>query len=194
MKSILREQRRSSSLVAVITIVLGGLLVCWPDRSVKVLCLLLGAAILITGIVYILGWAARRKQGAPSFFVLPGIILLALGLWLMSSPKEVVLLIQIIFGGVLVFHGVVDLQGAVALMHLRWDRWWLDLMLAALTVGLGALILVNPFGTFTALVILIGLSLVFDGASDLFLIWRLSRAFRQVKDDVIETEGRVEDL
>ena len=45
---------------------------------------------------------------------------------------------------------------------------------------LGVLVLINPFGAFAALVVLIVLSLVFDGASDLYLIWRLSRAFRDL--------------
>lgn len=35
MKTILQEQRRSSVIVALITMVLGAVLVVWPDRSVR---------------------------------------------------------------------------------------------------------------------------------------------------------------
>ena len=42
--------------------------------------------------------------------------------------------------------------------------------------------LLNPFGTMKALVVLIGLSLVYDGASDLYLIYRVSKAFRDGGD------------
>lgn len=182
MKSILYEQRRSSIAAAAVTIVLGGLLVVWPDRSVNFLCMLLGAAIILTGLIYLLGWFRRRRDGYPVFFMLPGVILCALGLWLMTSPASVVRLIQYIFGAILLFHGIVDLQGAVALMGKGLVRWWLDLALAALTIGLGTLILVNPFGTFAALIILIGLALIFDGLSDLYIIWRLSKAFQDLED------------
>lgn len=178
MKTILRAQRRSSIAAAAVTILLGGFLVCWPDQSIGFLCMLLGAAVLITGIIYALGWLARRKEGLPAFFLLPGVVLCALGLWLMTSPASVVLLIQYIFGAILIFHGAVDLQGAAALTRQRWGRWWLDLLLALLTLALGAMILFNPFGTFAALIMLIGASLIFDGLSDLYLIFRLSRAFR----------------
>ena len=41
---------------------------------------------------------------------------------------------------------------------------------------LGVLVVVNPFGTFAALMSLVGLSLVFDGVTDLIIIWRLSWA------------------
>lgn len=178
MKTILHAQRRSSVAAAAVTILLGVVLVCWPDRSVSFLCMLLGASVFLTGIIYILGWIARRREGVPAFFVLPGVILCALGVWLMTSPASVVMLIQYIFGAILLFHGVVDLQGAVALMRQRWGRWWLDLLLALLTLALGAVILLNPFGTFAALMMLIGAALIFDGVSDLCIIWRLSRAFR----------------
>ena len=42
MKTILQEQRRSSVIVALITMVLGAVLVVWPDRSVRLMCTLLG--------------------------------------------------------------------------------------------------------------------------------------------------------
>lgn len=178
MKTILHEQRRSSIAAAAVTATLGMLLIGWPDRSIHFICLLLGTAIFLTGIIYFLGWLARRREGLPAFFVLPGVVLCALGIWLMTSPSSVILLIQYIFGAILIVHGIVDLQGAGALMRRRWTRWWTDLLLALFTAAFGALILINPFGTFAALIILIGVALVFDGLSDLYLIWRLSRAFR----------------
>lgn len=195
MKSILREQRRSSVMVALATIVLGIVLVVWPDRSVSLMCSLLGGALLVFGLLYVIGWFfSKRTAGSPAVMLIPGVVLAGLGIWLMTSSESVIALIQYVFGAVVIFHGVLDIQGAVSLAGRRYARWWLDLLMALLTLGLGALILINPFGTFAALVMLIGFSLVYDGVSDLFLIWRLSRAFheveRAVKGGIIETEGR----
>ena len=180
MNSILRQQRRSSIAAAVVTILLGLFLAFWPGQSVSFLCMLLGAAIALTGVIYFVGWLARRKAGVPALFVLPGVVLFALGAWLMTSPASVVQLVQYIFGAVLIFHGIVDLQGALALMGQGYSRWWVDLLLAVLTLALGVLVVVNPFGTFAALMTLVGLSLVFDGITDLVIIWRLSRAFKDI--------------
>lgn len=188
MKTILHEQRVSSIAAALVTIVLGVVLIWWPDRSINFLCMLLGVSIFITGIIYILGWLARRREGVPAFFVLPGVILCALGVWLMTSPNSVIMLIQYIFGAILIFHGLVDFQGAFALVRQGWSRWWMDLLFALLTVCLGGLILFNPFGTFAALVILIGAALIFDGVSDLWIIWRLSRAFRAAEQAIREEQ------
>ena len=190
MKSILREQRRSSIVAAAVTILLGLMLVLVPNRSIRFLCGLLGTALMVTGLIYILGWFAKRRDGFPVWFLIPGLLLAALGLWLLSRPASVIVLIQFSFAAVLLFLGVIDLQSALSLMREGWPRWWIDLALAALTLVLGGVVLFNPFGTMEALTILIGLSLVYDGISDLVLIHRLSRAFREAerRGDVIETD------
>ena len=148
---------------------------------------MLGALLLITGIVYILGWFARRREGFPAFALIPGVILAGIGLWLLAIPQSVVALIQYIFAAVILFHGVLDLQSALALLKMRIRRSWVELLLALATVGLAVVIFLNPFGTVETLVMLIGWVLVFDGGSDLWIILRVSRA---VKQNIIETEGR----
>ena len=178
MRNIFREQRRSSIAMAVITLLLGLLLVLAPNRSIRFLCTLLGAALLITGLLYLFSWLSRQREGFPVWFLIPGLILAALGLWLLTNPGSVIVLIQFSFAAMLIFHGVIDLQGAMSLHRLGWPNWWLDLILSILTLLLGVLVFLNPFGTMEALVILIGLSLVYDGASDLYLICRVSKAFR----------------
>ena len=185
MRSILHEQRKSSIVAALITIVVGLLLVFWPDLSVSLLCTVLGIASIACGAVYIVGWVNRRRMGQPAFFILPGVILCALGLWLITRPGSVVKLIQYIFGAILIFHGVVDVQGAVALMRQHWERWWIDMLLAVATAALGLLIVLNPFGTFAAMAMITGFALIFDGASDLFLIWRLSKAIHDWDDTIL---------
>lgn len=188
MNVLLYTQKKSSAAAALVTAVLGVILIVRPDRTVDFLCMLLGAAILLTGAIYILGWIARRKEGVPALFILPGVVLCALGLWLLTKPREVALLVQFIFGAILLFHGLLDLQGAVTLLRQKWERWWIDLLFALGTIGLGVIILVNPFGALDALVVLIGVSLVFDGVSDLVLIWRLNRAFRGLERELDDGE------
>ena len=195
MKSVLQEQRRSSALVALVTIILGVVLVVWPDRSVSMICAILGGALLLCGLLYVIGWfAGTRRQSKSVFMIIPGVILAGLGVWLMTSSSTVIALIQYVFGAVVLFHGILDLQAALALLTQRMNKWWIDLLLALLTLGLGLLILANPFGTFAALVVLIGIALIYDGVSDLWLIGRLSRSLRNTQlppeEVVIETEGK----
>lgn len=188
MKGILWEQRISSIVSALLTAIAGGLLLFWPDRSVDLLCAILGAALLVIGLAYILGCLARRRGSVPMWFLIPGVILAALGLWLMKSPAAVATLVQYVFAAMLLFHGVLDVQGAAALAAVGWPGWWRHMLLAVLTLLLGGVVFCNPMGSFFALVMVIGAALMFDGCSDLCIIWSLGRAARRA-----EQEGRQED-
>ena len=88
MKSILREQRRSSIVAAAVTILLGLMLVLVPNRSIRFLCGLLGTALMVTGLIYILGWFAKRRDGFPVWFLIPGLLLAALGLLRMTERSR----------------------------------------------------------------------------------------------------------
>ena len=177
MRSVLQEQQRSSALIALVTIVFGVVLVMWPDRSVSVICAMLGGALLISGLLYVIGWfAGKRKAGAPVFMIIPGVVLAGLGVWLMTSSQTVIALIQYVFGAVIIFHGILDLQGVLVLIRQKMPRWWVALIMSAVTFGLGILILVNPLDAFSALVALIGVALVYDGVSDLWLLLYLHKS------------------
>ena len=102
----------------------------------------------------------------------------------------------------IIIHGLVDLQAALNIKRGGYEKWWVSLILALVTIVLGTLILVDPFSALDALLILIGIVLVFDGISDLYIILRISKVFHEVKDavedarqeaDAVETEGTVAD-
>jgi hypothetical protein len=70
------------------------------------------------------------------------------------------------------------------------------------TLALGVLIILDPFSATEVLMVVIGVVLVFDGLSDVYLIAVLSKLFKEVKSAVteaeqeanaIETDGTVED-
>ena len=192
MKSILREQWGSSTLAALVTIVLGFVLVLWPDRSVSLMCSILGGSLLVFGILYVFACVARKGKKAPAFFLIPGAVLAGLGVWLLISSETDIALIQYVFGAVLIFHGIVDLQASLALVGYRAKKWWVDLLLSLGTLALGVVILVNPLGSFGPLVSLIGCALVFDGFSDLWLIVRLGWASRAANLAALEAENETE--
>ena len=191
MKSILRERWGSSAFSALATIALGLVLVLWPDRSVSLMCTILGGALLMFGIIYF--FACFSKKGrAPLILMIPGAVLAGLGVWLMISAESVISLIQYVFGAVIIFHGIVDVQGVLTLAGYRAKKWWVDLLMALLSLALGVVILLNPFGSFSALVSLIGCALVYDGFSDLWLICRLARAgraYERAREEEAELEA-----
>ena len=90
----------------------------------------------------------------------------------------------LIVGIILVLHGFYDLQQAVFLGRAKYGFWWLVLLLAGLTIVLGGILLWNPFEAMSIAIKFIGVFLVFDGVSDLWIFSRARRITRQIRETV----------
>ena len=96
---------------------------------------------------------------------------------------------------VVAVHGVHNLLQALELFRNKYSKWWVALLLGALTVGLGILLICNPFEAVSTVVVLIGVFLIYDGVSDIWIISRVSKTAREIKEtmEALDVEARVDD-
>ena len=66
----------------------------------------------------------------------------------------------------------------------KYGFWWLALLFAGLTIVLGGILLWNPFEAMSIAIKFIGVFLVFDGVSDLWIFSRARRITRQIRETV----------
>lgn len=192
MAALLRQRRTSSVIIALTAMVLGVVLILFKSRAVSLIVMISGIALIALGAYYIIAYFARRSNIAMlQMELLLGIILLLLGLWMTAKPDAVISLMQYVAGTIILVHGVVDLQASVNIRRSGFAKWWVSLVFALVTMLLGALIIIDPFSALDALLILIGVVLIFDGLSDLYIIFRISSVFRDVKSErnAVETEA-----
>lgn len=207
MKGFLNSRRVSCALSALCFIALGVFLLGWPDLSRIWICRLLGAALLVTGGVYVISHFVKSKGAAVVFQydLILGVILAIVGVWLLTTPDLIITFLQYILGAILVIHGVIDLQGALNLRSGGSSHWWPACLIALITLALGAIVIWNPFASINALLMLVGIALIYDGITDLVILFQLTRTFKKVKEaveqaveeavedaNVIESEGKVE--
>ena len=83
-----------------------------------------------------------------------------------------------ILGLLIVISGIVKLQEALDMMKYRADGSVTVLVIAILSLVLGILILINPFGTAELLFRIIGIALIYNGVSDLLTVFYFSRKTR----------------
>ena len=89
-----------------------------------------------------------------------------------------------IVGIIIILHGIYDLQQAVYLCRAKYSFWWLALLFAVLTVAFGGVLIWNPFEAMNIAVKFIGVFLVFDGVSDLWIFSRARRVTKIIRDAV----------
>jgi len=127
-----------------VTIGLGLVLVLWPEQTLKVLAILIGIQLIITG-VFRLVLAVASKHADSSTRAIAGMfgaLALVLGLLCLRSPLQTVLVIGMILGVWWLAAGVTDIIGAIR-SHESHRRGW-DIALGVLSALAGGFLLVNP--------------------------------------------------
>lgn len=156
-------------LSAIVYLVLGLLLVIWPDQARQIIIYAIGAAALLYGGYRIVDYFSRKEHiGSVQIGVALGIACIMLGLFLLFKANVVVALLAAVIGVAVIVDSVLRLQIALNL-RLGGGKGWIALVVTALvTLAFGILLLFNPFKAVRAATIIGGASLIADGA---FTLW-----------------------
>ena len=147
---------------------LGLALLLWPEVSLRLVCYLFGAVILLKGLLSVWGYLRAEERLFFDYFGLVfGVAASVLGVFLFLEPDVVVSVLPLLVGLYVIVDGVVRLQSAFELRAAGYDRWWAFLLLAAISAVLGVVIVANPFATAAVLVMAIGVILLAEGALSL---------------------------
>ena len=192
MERILKKIKTNVIVSALICAGLGVILVVWPGLSVQVVCMAIGGVLVLNGLSRLLNFILNRDGSIFSQMnLVMGIIITVIGGWILLQPGTIIAMIPILVGIIIVIHGINNLQQAVSLCQNRYDKWWIALLLGIVTIGFGVLLVFNPFAAVDTLIRFIGLFMIYDGASD---IWIMSRGSRNVKQARQEMDALTVDM
>ena len=191
MKEI-REVKKSFCLLSVAYLVLGLLLLIWPDISVRTFCYVFGVGMLIFGGAHLILYFVRdRYESVLQMDMVAGIVGIATGAYILLKMEYMLEIIPFALGIVALLGAAVKVQDAFDLKRLKVQHWYLMLLLAVILVVLGALLISNPFEGIEIIVKLIGVSLIVDGVGNLigiFWIFLVFRKLKKVTDDAPKTK------
>ena len=197
MSDLLKRMKTNALLSAALYALLGLVLLLWPELSTSVLCFALGLILLLCGLGDVIEFLRHRDGSLYAALHLGvGVILAAVGLWLMSQPTLVTVVIPRIVGVLICFHGFSDVSDAMTIRKNGSSRWTAAGLLGLVTLVLGVVLVICPFKAFTTVVRLLGAFLLYDGISDLWITGQVSKAVRQAekgsnaKRDAVDVEYR----
>lgn len=114
MKEWLKRTKANIILVALLTMILGLVLILWPTSSTMFICLLSGWLLLLGGILSIILYFSAPQTG-PNAGLFLGLVVSALGLWTVIRPGTVVQFLSVLFGIILLIHGFLNVQDSIEL-------------------------------------------------------------------------------
>ena len=155
-------------LLSIAYIVIGMMLLIMPQTSLLWICYAFGAVVLITGIVCLIQYARIRGTGftAP-FMLVGGVITAGLGIFTLAKPQVVASFLPVVFGIFIVVDGLSRIGSAIDLAKRKGQKWWVLLLLSIVSVALGILLVLHPFGAAVSIVMVCGILLIVEGAMNL---------------------------
>ena len=163
------DYRRNGSVVGYVLCIVLGIVICiWPGTILIALCRIAGLAILIFGIFKLIGCLRANhsiSNGGPLFL---GIVLCALGIWILSAPGTFLKLIPIVVGLVLIYHGVKECYACVKMRRGNDNRWWIGLLLGILAIIFGVFLIRGAFLALEIGMIILGIALIYTGVTGIW--------------------------
>lgn len=179
MEQLLKRVKTNVVISSILCVVLGLVLVFWPGLSIRIVCTAVGVVLIVTGVTRMIDYFAVRDGSMYSQInLIFGIVLVVVGVWISVKPDKVLAIIPIIVGIVIVIHGLQNIKQAMELWRDKYTKWWVACILGVLTVGFGVLLIYRPFTAIDTVVMLIGFFLIYDGISN---IWIVSRIYKNAK-------------
>lgn len=177
MKDLMTRIKASMIFSAILCLLLGLVLLICPKETIDLLCKALAVGVIVMGAVNLVSYFMNRE--VQTFSGVLGLIILLVGVWIFIKPERVEGIIPIVIGAILVVHALQDIKLAIETKRSGYDKWWSMLLIAVISLVFGVICIVNAVGVVKLAMQFIGIALIYDGLSDL---WVVSKALRTEKE------------
>lgn len=160
-------------------IAIGILLLAWPSATLTVVAILIGAALLVAGVLKLVEGivASRESSGMRAADIVIGILAIVAGLYCLKHHALTVLLVALVVGALWIIHGVGDLVIAASAGPVP-DRG-LRAVMGLFSLAAGLVILFWPGISLILLLTILGAWLLLYGVVLAVLALRLRQETRQ---------------
>lgn len=176
-----------SFLRAICALVIGLVLVMFPDQAGDYFVITIGVIFLVPSLISIIGYFAQSTE-MRSRFPIEGVGSLLFGLWLIIMPGFFADLLTFVLGFILVMGGVQQIASLSAAR--RWMRFYVVPVLILLA---GLVALFNPTGVRSTAFIIIGISSLVYAASELLNWFKFTRRRPKTPDASVKAVDDIED-
>lgn len=176
------SQLKKSKLIAgIISAVLGVVLLFWPGLTMGLICQFVGAALAVTGVLTAAVFFTQPKESPfRTWSLIAGIPLAVLGIAIFMKPAFLIEVIPIVVGVIVLIDGAANLVETIGIMKQGYSRWWISLIFAVLTILLGIILIMRPFGVAQFITQAIGVIMLYNGISDIFIASRIKTQIRDM--------------
>ena len=159
----IKSVRNHMIIASILLLLIGVAFIVWPDEAARILARATAIAIIGVGVFEMILFFIGKHKGIVDIpAIISGVLLIALGVYLLIQPDTMLNFFNIIFGIIILIIGLDHLFQAIFIIrHVR-SLWWITLIVGVAAIGLGVLILVNPFSAVRKAMIIVGITMVIE--------------------------------
>lgn len=176
-------------VMSVMFCIAGALFIALPDISITMIGISMGIAMIVFGIVKLVGYFSRDLfRLAFQFDLELGILLLVLGLIVLIRPDDLMTFMCIALGISILTDGLFKVQIALDSKRFGIKSWWVILALAVVAGTIGVLLIFRSAKSAQFLTVLLGVSILAEGILNLYTVISTVLIIKHQQPDVIEIE------
>ncbi|NMD37409.1 MAG: hypothetical protein GYA87_01855, partial [Christensenellaceae bacterium] len=141
------------------------LFVIFPSAFLVAIGYIIALTSLLFGLYHIVNYFIKGKNTIMENQLVIGLIFFVIGIYIFLVPQFPVSIAPFFFGVYVLINGFMELQFALDLKNLGFEKWFLALILSIIVILLGVFIMMNPFATEVILLSFIGISMIISGIS-----------------------------
>jgi uncharacterized membrane protein HdeD (DUF308 family) len=171
---------KSALASGVLAVVLGVLMLVWPDISIVVAAVLFGVYLLVSGIAQVFyAFTQHASAGSRVLLFVSGAVSLILAVLAFRHFGDALLLLAIWIGVGFVFRGVATTVSAISDPGLPGRVW--QIIVGVITVIAGIVVMASPLSSLFILTLVVGVSLIVTGVLEVVSAFGLRRAAKNVE-------------
>ncbi|MGV9335873.1 HdeD family acid-resistance protein [Nocardia sp. NPDC003726] len=174
LKSLARRAWQTILLTGVLAVILGILILAWPDITLAVAGIIFGVYLVVTGFLQLLAaFGAPVGTGLRVLSFIIGVLSIVVGVFCFRDELASLLLLGLWIGIGWLFRGIALLVAAISEPELP-GRWW-QVLFGLVTAVAGVVLIVWPVRSVATLAVLAGVWLIIVGIMEIIVAFGVRR-------------------
>lgn len=193
--SFFKTLKKNIIIESVGFMIVGLVLVIWPDTSMNTICNILGGLLMIGGVASLVAYCT--KDDVSRYFsndLVQGLVLLVLGAFVIFCKSLIISLIPMLIGLLVVVSGCNKVQDSLNLYFSGLTNWIWILLLALVSIAAGIFLIVRPAQAAEAMVVVMGAFMIYSGVTDFLTACIVAHKVRKVFPESRIINGTCEEV
>ena len=174
-------------VLSAVLFLLGLFLLIFPRTVGNVFADVLGIAMILFGIIKVIGYFSKDLfRLAFQYDLAFGILITLLGIATMARPDGLLEFLCMVIGILILADGLFKIQMSMDARQFGIHKWWLILSFAVIAGLIGAFLLFNPTEGSLVIMRLIGAALMAEGIMNMVTVLTAVKIIKHQKKDVLE--------